>query len=189
TGHHPTSGTIREDGFRSFLRSLLSEKYFVGTGFAFDAHDQQSLQLDIVIAMDPPFVKVFERDGFCLLPCEVVLAVIEVKKVLSLNELRQCLKNAASLRALQPFGDQRFAPGRSHGAVASPDEHRCFYGVVALSSDLTQEAWAQKEWERVKKVAAETGVPTDVVDRILVLDRGVINTREGRALEGTDNVK
>jgi hypothetical protein len=52
--HHPSSGSIRETGLRDFLRSVLPGRYYVGTGFMFDAPDTSSRQLDVVIALEPP---------------------------------------------------------------------------------------------------------------------------------------
>jgi hypothetical protein len=187
--HHATAGPMREGGFRSFLGRLLSEKYFVGTGFAFDAHDQESHQLDIVIAQQPPFGRTFEKDYVCKLPCEVVLAAIEVKKTLNSMELKKSLINASSLRALTPYGNHRFISGRPGGAKVQRNEHRCFYGVIALESDLSRIDWAQRDWARLKRIAAALGEPPDLIDRLVILDRGIINVSEGRALSSDGTIE
>jgi hypothetical protein len=168
---------------------LLSERYFVGTGFAFDAQDNISRQLDIVIASQPPFGNVFQQDGICKLPCEVVLAVIEVKKVLRLKKIKESLANAVSVRTLSPYGDQCFIPGRTGGVPAKPDEHRCFYGVVALSSNLVVDDWAQKEWSRLQRIAADRTVDPHVIDRLVVLDRGIINVNEMTSLNSGGSIE
>jgi len=180
--HDATAGPMREDGFRAFLSRLLSEKYFVGTGFAFDARDSESRQLDIVIAMQPPLGRVFEKHDICKLPCEVVLAVIEVKKILNSTEIEKSLENAASIRALYPYGDQSFVSARPGGATASATKHRCFYAVVALESLLTKQDWATKELNRINEKASLLDLPNDLVDRLVILDRGVLNVVERKAL-------
>jgi hypothetical protein len=180
-GHHSTSGSIREDGFRSFLSKVLPDRFFVGTGFAFDAHDHVSRQLDIVVALQPPFGGVFRQHSLCRLPCEVVLAVIEVKKIFRIAELRQTLQNASSVRRLVPYGNQQFVPSRSKGAERQSKEHRCFCGVVALTSDIAIDDWASGELRRLRAESAKLGVGVDLLDRIVILDRGVINVRENKA--------
>lgn len=182
--HHPTSGGIRETGIRDFLRKLLPDRYYVGTGFAFDAHDQFSSQLDVVIAAQPPLLGVFEQDGLCVLPCETVLAAIEVKRTLTSGEVAKVVNNAASVRALRPYGNQSFVTARQGGAEADRKEHRLFYAAFALNSDLTdgngaQQAWDQKEWDRLRRVCDEQGTPTGTIDRLVILDRGIINTAKG----------
>lgn len=182
TGHGPTSGGIRESGLRDFLRQLLPDRYYVGTGFAFDAQDHQSRQLDVVIALEPPLLGVFEKDGVCNLPCEVVLAAIEVKKTLSVEEVRKSLSNALALRDLRPYGTQMFTSARRQGAKLEKGHHRCFYSVVAHESDLVVgDTWAQREWDRYRAVATDLDVAIDAVDRVFILDRGLVNTVEAVA--------
>lgn len=182
TDHHGTSGTVRETGFREFLAQLLPDRYHVGTGFAFDARDTQTRQLDVIVALDPPLVRVHQKEGFSYLPCEVILAVIEVKKTLTASELRSAFRNAASVRSLRPFGKQDFVSARRGGAKLENDQHRCFYSVVAFDSNLGRNDWAQKEWRRIQEAAVEEDLTPDVIDRAVILDRGLLNTSEGLAL-------
>ena len=181
--HQPTRGGIREVGLRDFLRQLLPDRYYVGSGFTFDAADRRSRQLDIVIALEPPLSRVLERDSICYLPCEVVLAVIEVKTKLNAEEVSRAYTNAGSIRALQPFGVERFASARRKGAPLAIGDHRCFYSVVAFSSDLNIDGWAQREWTRAKRLAAASSMDPDAVDRVVIFDRGHVNTVDGRALD------
>jgi hypothetical protein len=123
---------------------------------------------------------VFEKDGLCSLPCEVVLAAIEVKKTLDSSELRQSITNAQSVRLLRPYGTQVFTAARRGGATLNKKEHRCFYSLVAHDSDLVSgHDWAEREWVRVQREADGLGVSPDVIDRLVVLDRGMVNTVEG----------
>lgn len=184
--HHATSGSIREDGFRDFLSKMLPGKYSIATGFAFDARDNVSKQLDIMISIQPPFGGVFQQHGLCRLPCEVVLAVIEVKKVLRIDELRQTLENAASVRSLSPYGNQRFVPSRSMGDHSQTRDHRCFYNVVALTSDLGTSDWASAEIQRLHSVVRSSESDVDLLDRIVILDRGVINVGANKSQSNSD---
>jgi hypothetical protein len=47
-------------------------------------------------------------------------------------------------------------------------------------------SWAEHEWERLQTAASENDLTPDILDRILILDRGLINTAEGRALDNAD---
>lgn len=178
--HHPSRGQVRETGLRTFLRQLLPDKYYVGSGFIFDAEDRRSKQLDIIIALNPPFARIFERDTVCYLPCEVVLAAIEVKSTLNRDEIVSAAANAASIRDLRPFGSERFAPVQQGGAPMDPGHHRVFYSLVALSSDLAISGWSRREWKRTKRVAKEVGTTPDVIDRLVALDRGQVIVPEGK---------
>lgn len=188
TDHHPTSGSLREGGFREFLRQVLPDRYYIGTGFLFDALDVQSRQLDIVIAADPPLGRVFERDGICYLPCEVALAAIEVKHVLDASEVEKAATNAARIRSLRPYGDEVFTPPAKKGRPLPPKEHRCYYGLVASTSDLALENWAEREWNRFQRISLENGFESDVIDRFVILDRGVINCPHGVAHDGRERL-
>lgn len=174
------AGRSEETGLRTFLRQLLPDKYYVASGFVFDAEDRRSKQLDILIALNPPLARVFERDVVCYLPCAVVLAGIEVKSTLSKAEVVTAVENAASLRKLRPFGKERFGPVQQRGAPMDPAQHRIFYRLVALSTDLAESGWSAREWKRMNRVAKELGVPADVIDRLVVLDRGQIIVPEGK---------
>ena len=181
--HHPTTGGIRETGLRDFLRQLLPDRYYVGAGFAFDANDVQSRQLDVIVALEPPLARVFEKDSICYLPCEVVLAGIEVKKTLDADEVARAIENAKSIRALRPFGVEAFGTARQGGAPLAKDLHGCFYSLVAFSSDLAKDDWAKREWGRLKRLSMAAGQDPSVIDRVVMLDRGQINAVEGTAIE------
>lgn len=184
--HHATAGAVRETGLGDYLRTLLSDRYFVGTGFAFDARDQLSRQLDLVIAKQPPFVGVFDSGPLVKLPCELVLAVVEVKHRLDAAEVRNCLTNASSIRTLRPFGTQLFGPARSGGQPAKKGEHRCYYSVVSTTSDLVQTSWPQNEWDRIKTTCAAMNADVGLIDRVLVLDRGLLALPKRQAFDGSD---
>jgi hypothetical protein len=189
TDHHATSGSIRETALRDFLRQLLPDRFYVGTGFVFDAQDRKSRQLDVVVALEPPLVGVFKDEGVCVLPCETVLACIEVKTTLTATEVARSLENARSVRSLRPYGDHTFASAQRGGANLGKHEHRCFYSIVAAGSDLVEGSWPQGEWMRLVRAAKALGLAPDVVDRIVLLDRGMINAVGGVSLPASDSIE
>jgi hypothetical protein len=52
---------------------------------------------------------------------------------------------------------------------------RCFRTVFAYKTNLTDANWLAREWERVLKVTGEIPCSPSLIDRILVLNRGMIN--------------
>ena len=143
--------------------------------------------MDIIIAVQPPFARVLTDGAVSLLPCELVLAAIEVKRTLTRDQVKDAFENAAALRRLRPFGTGHFLPAQSRGSQLPIGSHRCFYGIVALGSDLSSDGWAKRELKRVTEVTAELRVATDVVDRILIADRGLMNVVDQRSLSGTSD--
>jgi hypothetical protein len=176
-------GTRREDGVRNFLAQRLPAGYAVKAGFAFDAHDRQSKQQDVLIyrVRDTPFLLPGDP---AFVPCESLLAAVEIKSTLTAGEVSDSLQKAESIRSLTPF-DKNFVDARVRGAPAS-DEPRCFFSIFAFETDLKEGAdWLTRESARFTRVASELQMPPSYVDRLVVLDRGIINCVEGR---GHDSV-
>lgn len=179
-GHHGTAGASRENSLHHAIGRLLSERYAVGRGLAFDSLDQKSKQLDLVIARRSHVTSALGGANFDnLYPCESVLAVTEVKKVLRAAEVDAALLNAQSIRALRPFGNQAFVEARTDGEAASSTEHRVMYSLFASDSDLSFGTdWAARELARLESRANALGVEPTVIDRLFILSRGIINVRD-----------
>jgi len=64
---------------------------------------------------------------------------------------------------------------REGGAAVAEDEYRCLYTVFAYSSDLSEENWLQKEANRIRDAAKEKSLHASLIDRVVVLDRGLIS--------------
>lgn len=109
-----------------------------------------------------------------LMPAESLLAVVEVKTKLTKGELGKCFDAAKSIRALRPFRG-KFVGARRDGAPAADGEFRCLYTVFAYSSDLSDDDWLYRAAKRLREVAAERNCGVDLIDRIVVLDRGLIS--------------
>jgi hypothetical protein len=177
--HAGERGSRREESVRKFLADRLPGGYAFKTGFAFDARDAQSGQLDVLIyrVRDTPFL-VSGDPAF--VPCESLLAAIEIKSTLTADEIRDGLEIAKSVRALRPF-DRRFIDARERGEPARDDSPRCFFSIFAFGTDLVEgNDWLAREGARFTRVANNLAIPQQYIDRLVVMDRGVINCSSGR---------
>jgi len=99
--HPGDKGEFREHIIGKFLRPFLPNCYGIGSGQVFAADGSASDQVDIVI-YDDVFSNVLFRDATNkLFPCESVYGTIEVKSVLSTEELEKSISNIASVKRLQ----------------------------------------------------------------------------------------
>ncbi|MBU3967181.1 MAG: hypothetical protein KKG76_07400 [Euryarchaeota archaeon] len=69
---------------------------------------------------------------------------------------------------------RNLSPVREAGAPAD-EKSRYFYCVFAYDSDLTKENWIKKEYLRLVEVSKEIGIEYNLIDRIYVANRGIIN--------------
>jgi len=176
--HAGARGSHREESVRNFLAERLPGGYAVTTGFAFDARDKQSKQLDVLIyrVRDTPFLLTGDP---VLVPCESLLAAIEIKSQITPEELGDALEIASSIRALKPF-DKRFANARDRGTPAD-DRPRCLFSLFGFGTNLVEgEDWLVREGSRFRSIAERLSIPPQYVDRLIVMDRGVINCAVGR---------
>jgi hypothetical protein len=109
-----------------------------------------------------------------LLPVEAVLGIVEVKSIMSRDELVKCFRAASRVRRLLPFKRQ-FIDARKAGKPAEDGQSRCFFTVFAYETNIAKEGWLGKEWERVESAALAARCSLSCVDRIVVLNRGFIN--------------
>lgn len=190
-GNHQFKGGEHEAGLRSFLRGLLPSGMRVGTGFAFDALGKRSRQLDVLVSSESPLLLSREPDTPVVLPCEHLLAVVEVKSTLTKGEIRKSVENATSVQSLAPYGNGKFVPGRKRGEEVKSGEHRVQYTVFALASDLKgDEDYIAGEWSRYRAVCSELGVAENVIDRILVPGRALIDAAhaDGYGVDSASNL-
>jgi len=184
TRHKGLKGDGRAKTIAEFLQKRLPSGYGVlCKGEVVDYLDQKSGEMDIVI-----FDKVRNAmlsDDPLWIPAESLLAYIEVKSTLSEDELRKAYLAAQGVSGLRPFKrnftivandkdiveEGELALGKSK--VAGP--LRCFRTLFAYTTNLKQEGWLTQEWKRVLKVTGEIQCSPAQIDRILVLDRGLIN--------------
>lgn len=184
-GHRGLKGGERVAALADFLGKQLPGFFGVGGGEAIDYRDNRTGELDLFVYDRSTAAPIQSSTESSLVPAEALYAVIEVKSVLSQDELDKCMLAGKRVRQLQPF--------KGH-FIASPldgkkqDEHyRCPYFVFAYTSNLSADDWAQKEFERAKWAANAAGCGLDIIDRVVVLDRGILRPQIGAASIGENS--
>jgi hypothetical protein len=173
TKHKGLAGNARAKSIAEFLIARLPSAYGVVTGAEIvDYSDRRSGEMDIVI-YDKQRNAVVSADPLWL-AAETLLAYVEVKTTLTKRELEKSFNGAKKVDALRPF-KKRFTLNIAGGnAGAEDDQLRCFRTVFAFGTNLGSKGWLDKEWARVRSAATTTNVPLASIDRILVLDRGML---------------
>lgn len=100
-----TKGSAREVPVREMLESILPRGLAVGTGCVIDSFGSVSNQIDVVI-YEKEFCPVFRINNdpnVTFFPCEGVVAVGEIKSLLSTKELIDIFAKVASVKKLQRF--------------------------------------------------------------------------------------
>jgi hypothetical protein len=182
--HSGIRGDERAEALGRFLTSRLPPVFGVSTGEIIDRLDHRSGQLDLVVYDQTVTRAIYAGSKNEVYPCEAVYAVIEVKSIFTRDEAQMCLNAADKLRRLKPFGE-KFVDARQNGAPANDSAHRCMYVVFAFASDLGNAGWLSKEYARLGEVGEANSVSLANIDRLIVLDRGIINpaTAKGRSVE------
>lgn len=124
-GHNLTAGEAREDALCQFLKENLPKRVGIDKGFVIDAHGKESLQMDIVI-YDKTVGTVFKINNVNYFPCEIVIAVGEVKSDITSNDkLNDSLKKIASAKVLDRSNNNTnmmiAGPGISLGSLIKFD--------------------------------------------------------------------
>jgi hypothetical protein len=183
--HSTIRGGERAAAIAKFLRGRLPDVFAVGKGEIMDREDRRSGELDLIIYDRLTVSPVTEGYDSVLIPCEAVYAIIEAKSTFTRAEAKMTLNAAGKIRRLRPFG-QRFISARQDGRPASDDEHRCMYLVFAFRSDLSENSWMEKEFRRLAEVAKEENIDLSFVDRLFVMERGLINPSARKGKEISD---
>lgn len=173
-------GGEREEAIRTFLRGRLPDSLSVCSGQATDRFGNMTRQLDVMIydsGANPPLV----RGQSTLLPAEALLGVVEIKSNLNNRSLVEAIRNAASVHRLRPNG-KRFLPQRPRGLPADDGLPRCFYTLLTLDSDLSQNNWLDREWRRL--ISEDQDDHRECIDMLVVLERGLIKPgqQKGKSL-------
>jgi hypothetical protein len=98
---HPVkAGEAREHALRKILERHLPHRVAIDQGFVIDAQGRESKQMDIIV-YDKSFATVFEVGDTKYFPCEIVLAVGEVKSDIDSNkDLEDALGKIKSAKEL-----------------------------------------------------------------------------------------
>lgn len=172
-GNGGDTGEAREQGLVKFLEDRLPDRYHVARGEVVDVAGEQSGQTDILIYDGSTAAPLLSgKNGLVLLPVEAVLASIEVKSSLSSDELRKSALGIGKLRSLRPYGSP-WGLARRNGTPADDGLPTFFSTVFAYKSSI-QKDWETAELDRVRRVCKEVAVPTQWIDRVLVLTKGVV---------------
>ena len=99
--HNGEKGTARENILEEYLKCYIPEKYCFSKGTIVDCKDVQSRQVDIIIHDKFLTPYLVDMDGTKIVPIESVYGVVEVKSMLTKEELRKCVKNIESVRKLE----------------------------------------------------------------------------------------
>lgn len=171
--HRGSRGASREAAVARFLRGQLPARFGVTTGEAIDAQERRTGQLDVVIYDRNVTAPLLAEESGDLLAAESLLAVIEVKSTLTKAEIEKCAKAARAVARLRPYG-KSFIATRQAGSAADDGRCRCQFSVVAFSSNLSATNWCEKEWKRIKAAVATERISVEQIDRVLVLDSGIL---------------
>ena len=171
--HSLTKGEEREDPLIEFLNKNLPSKYTVVKGEVVDLFNTSSPQMDIMIYDNSRNIPLYSG-GICVLPAEALLASIEVKSKLTQDETKKILKSVKALKSLKPFKQalDSVVLGRSQDDKVICRYYHC---IFAYDTDLSKDNWITKEVARFRRVATEEKVNPTLIDRIFVLNRGLIN--------------
>lgn len=183
--HSGTKGTEREIPLIEFLNLNLPKTYSTVSGEIVDLFNNSSPQLDVMI-YDKIRNIPFRSGQNYILPAEALISSIEVKSKLTKNEIKKILINVKKLKDLKPFGRplDLAKGGRKKEETISCRYYHC---VFAYSSDLSKDNWLNKEFIRIKEVARQLDIDYTLIDRIIVLDRGIINLAKSMGKISDDN--
>ena len=98
--HPADSGKARENALRSLLKNYLPKRIAIDTGYIIDTQGNTSKQMDVVI-YDSTIATIFDVNGIKYFPCEIVIAVGQVKSDINSRErLSAALLNIESVKKL-----------------------------------------------------------------------------------------
>ena len=97
--HAGEKGTIREDIIKEFLVQYLPQRYTIERGLIINVNGQQSNQQDLFIFDNEITPRFVNYEHVKVVPIESVRCVIEVKSILTTDELTKAFKNINFLRS------------------------------------------------------------------------------------------
>ena len=173
--HNGIRGDERAASLANLFRERLPDRFGIDKGEAIDYRDTRTGQLDFIIYDRARCAPIRIGKENLLLPCEALYCVIEVKTRVTQDDLDTSYKAAGKVRALRPF-KKPFIAGRQNDSRLGRERDRCLYVIFGYTSNLKNDAeWAGKEYLRLGVAAKAAGVAPDCVDRVVILDRGIIN--------------
>lgn len=185
--HSLTKGEEREDPLIDFFKANLPKTYSVVKGEIVDKFNNSSQQLDLMIYDNSRNIPLYSGGNY-ILPAEALLASIEIKSKLTQVETRKILKSVNTLKNLKPFG-QKLDISKKQRKIEEKITCRYFHSVFAYETDLSETEWSKKEFDRIKRVAREEKIDHTLIDRILVLKKGIINPNDAIGKDSKDDAE
>jgi len=183
--HKGIRGDERAGALKTFLSTHLPTAFGLAKGEVIDYLDHRTGQLDLFIYDKVGCSPLSIHTENLLVPCESLYVVIEVKSILNQGELETCYEAAKKVRTLHPYKKQ-FISTRTGGEGADDGGSRCLYLVFAYTTNIAVPDWTTREFDRIQEASKKAKTSEDVVDLVLVLDRGLINPGKavGKAVDG-----
>lgn len=184
--HQGLKGGKRENAVGLFLRRRLPSKFAVTTGEVIDQGGRQSPALDVMIydgSVTAPILPAEEEGDAEIIGAEALLATIEVKSILKVEDVRQAVAAVKALYSMRPFGnDWGSEHDREHTSDIPGEFPRFFSSVVAFKTDIAPKNWASSESDRVWSECQDAGIPYEWMNRVCVLDRGIVHPAAGQVI-------
>ena len=185
--HALSKGVAREKPVRDFFSKNLPKNFSIINGEVVDLFNNNSPQQDCIIYDNNKSVAFVSGDE-CILPAEAVLCSIEVKSKLTKEEIRKCLESVKKLKSMKPYKNE-LSPIREKG-VPADDKSRYFYSIFAYDTDIKNSDWLKNEYDRLLNVSKVVGINYQLIDRIYVVNKGLILVPNGKGiLEEKNNGK
>lgn len=155
--HNLTSGEAREEALRQFLLHNLPNRIGISSGFVIDTNGNESKQIDVII-YDRNYGSFFTIGGAKFFPCEIVMAVGEVKSdISSTAKLIDALNKIKSAKVLDRYHGGKTemitGPGQSISALKY-EPLSCYrdqiFGFIFSSKSLQRDTFLQvcKDWRK-----------------------------------------
>lgn len=180
--HSGDKGEVRVSALRELLDKQLPDRFAVTSGSVIDADGRQTQQQDVLIYDAVDTRPLYDVDGIVVLPAEALLATIEVKSTLTRAEIDKSVHGVASVRDLRPW-DASWDVGERGKDSPLP---RSLATVFAYSTDLVPGRWPETELRRIRDSCEVNGLPTQYLDRVVVLNRGVVLPAPGQVAQPSD---
>lgn len=179
--HQGAKGRLRELVVQELLQPLIPRAWGICTGFIVDGvGNSASHQEDLIIYDQQLIPPLWTRGEQAFVPIEACLAVVEVKSLLTAQEVDSAIAHADRIANLAP--DFRLLPAysvpnderaaRLHSAIRRP-----IYAVFALASNIrapTNVESLNAEWKRVCDRHSHAGHVTPRIDLLCSVRNGMV---------------
>jgi hypothetical protein len=165
--HKGNRGGARERALRAFFEERLPSRYSVTEGEVVDLYGNTSPQLDLLF-FDGSVNFQLNGDSTSILPAEALLASVEVKTKLTVQEIHKSCIAARKLRELRPYDKEL---GGVNIAASTDAGARYYHCIFAYETSIGSANWLAKESKRLKVACGGA----HLIDAVYVLNRGLIN--------------